>query len=64
MDTVNLVQIPNEAVCITHSDNTIEKDINPTISPAVMGKIAGQTELFNLCMALDLREEKLWIQTF
>ena len=36
------------AVCISHSANTLDKGINITILPPAMGKIVGQTGLFNL----------------
>ena len=38
MDIVTQVQILDEAVCISYSTNTIEKDINSTILPTAMGK--------------------------
>ena len=52
----------NKAVCISHTANTLGKNMNPTILLPAMGKIVGQTELFNLGMATSL-EGKLWLQT-
>ena len=44
MKTVTRVQIPNKAVRISHSTNTLEKGMNPIIPPLqAMGKIVGQT---------------------
>ena len=43
MDTVTQVQIPNEAVYISHSANTLGKGTYPTIPSPAMGKIVGQT---------------------
>ena len=37
--------------------------MNPIILPLAMGKIVGQTRLFNLGEASSLGEGKLWIQT-
>ena len=34
----------------------------PTILPPTMGKIVGQTRLYNVGMATGLGEGKLWIQ--
>ena len=55
MDTATWVQILEEAVCISLRVNTLEKDLNPTVSLTV-----GQTGLFNLEMATDQGEGKLW----
>ena len=38
--------------------------MNLTILPQAMGKIVGQTDLFNLGMVTGLGEGKPWIQTF
>ena len=38
MDTVTPVQIQDEAVCISHSINTLGKGMNPTILFPIMGK--------------------------
>ena len=61
MDLATYVQILDEAVWISHSSNTFGKVMHPLILFPAMGKIVGQTELFNLGMATDLGEEKLWI---
>ena len=37
MDTIQ-VRILDEDVCISHSANTLAKDMNPTILPPPMGK--------------------------
>ena len=37
--------------------------MNPIILPPAMGKMVGKTSLFNLDVATDLGEEKLWILT-
>ena len=58
MNLVNWVQI--KAICISHSTNTLEKDMHTTIFPPA---IAGQAKLFNLGMATSLEEGKFWIQT-
>ena len=36
MDTVTRVQILDEAVCISHSTNTLEKGMNRTILPPAL----------------------------
>ena len=52
-------QIQNEAVCISHSVNTLEKSMNSTIlSPAIVE----QTGFFIFGWETSL-EGKLWIQT-
>ena len=38
MDMANWVQNLEEAVCISHCANTLEKGMNPTILPPAMGK--------------------------
>ena len=38
MDTVTRVQILDETDCISHSTNTLGKDMNPIILPPAMGK--------------------------
>ena len=38
MDLVTRVQIQDEAVYISYSSNTLEKGMNQTILPLVMGK--------------------------
>ena len=38
VDTAARVQILNEAVCVSHSANTLGKSMNPTILPTAMGK--------------------------
>ena len=58
MDTATRVQTLNEAIFISHSANTVGKDINRTILPAAMSKIEGQTELFSLDMATGLEKGK------
>ena len=47
------------AVIISHSINTLGKDMNLTILSLAMGKIIGQTGLFDLSMTTDLGEGKL-----
>ena len=42
------VQILDEIVYISHSVNTFEKSINPTILLPAPGKIVGQTMLFSI----------------
>ena len=53
------VQILDETDCISHSTNTLGKDVNPIILPPAMGKIVGQTRFFNLGKATNLGEGKL-----
>ena len=48
MDSSIRVQFLDEAVGISHSANTLGKGMNPYILPPAMGKIVGQTGLFNL----------------
>ena len=50
---------PSEAVCIPHSANTHGKSMNLSILPIIMD----QTGFFNVGMATNLGEGKLWIQT-
>ena len=38
MDTVTRVQIPDEAVCISHGANTVGKSMNPIIVSPIMDK--------------------------
>ena len=38
MDTVTRVQIMDEVVCISHSDNILGKGTNPTTLPLAMGE--------------------------
>ena len=38
MDTATRVLILDEAVCISHSTNTLGKGMNPTFLPPDMGK--------------------------
>ena len=57
MDTATWVQNLDETVCISHHANTLGKGMNPTILSLNMGKIVGQTELFNLGVATNLEEE-------
>ena len=62
------VQIPDEAVSISHTVNTLEKGMHPTIlSPAILhlgiDKIIGQIGLFKFGMSTGIGEGKLWIQT-
>ncbi len=63
MDTATRVQILNEAICISHSVNTLGKGMNPIILASTIGKIVGQTELFNLCRATG-QEGKPLIQAY
>ena len=53
MDTGTRVQNPDETVCISHTANTLGKDMNPAI-----GKIVGHTSHFNLDMVTSLGEGK------
>ena len=39
MDTATQVQILDEADCISHSTNTLEKSMNPIILTPIMGKL-------------------------
>ena len=39
MDAANRVQILDRAVCISHSANTLGKDMNLTILSSAMGKL-------------------------
>ena len=52
----NKVLILDEAVCISHSVNSFEKDMNPIILPSAMGyrSIVSQTKLFNLGVETSL----------
>ena len=54
---------PGQADCISHSTDTLGKDMNPIILLPAMSKIAGQTGPFNFGWATSLREGKLRIQT-
>ena len=38
MDMAAQVQILDETVCISHSANTLEKGMTPSISPSAMGR--------------------------
>ena len=38
MNLATRVQILNEAICILHRTNALEKGTNPTILPSAMGK--------------------------
>ena len=38
MDTVTQIQVLGEAVCISHSTNTIGKSLNPTFLSLIIGK--------------------------
>ena len=57
MNRATWVQTLNEAVCISHSTNTLWKIMNPTFLPPAMGKIVGQTGI----LSLGLKEN--WIHT-
>ena len=59
MDTATRVQILDESVCISHNANTHGKGMTPTILPPLMGKIVGQTVLFNLAMTTHPGKGKL-----
>ena len=59
MDKATQVQILDEAICISHSANTLGKGVNSTILPLAID----QTEFFNLGMTTSQREGKLCIQT-
>ena len=58
MDTANLVQILDEAVCISHYAYTLGERHASNYSSSSYEEIVGQTGLFNLGMATGL-EEKL-----
>ena len=60
MDTANWVQIPDKAVCISQSANTLGKDMNPTILPLATGKIVGQTNFFSVGIATNPEKGKLY----
>ena len=62
MDNSTRVQIPDEAVRISHTACTLEKRMNPTILSPAMGKILEPTGLFSLGMTTSHVEGKLWIQ--
>ena len=61
MYIVTQVQILDKAVCISYSTDTLGKGMNTTVLPIAMGKIVGQTDLFNLGMVTGLGEGKIWI---
>ena len=63
IDTVTRVQALDEPVWILYSANTFGKGMNLTIFPPAMGKIVGQTRIFNLDMATYQGGGKLGIQT-
>ena len=48
MDTSVWVQIRDKAVCISHSTNNLEKDMNPTILPLVMGRLGSLALVWQL----------------
>ena len=48
MDSSARVQILGKAVCLSHRANTPGKGMDLTIPPPAIGKIVGQTGLFNL----------------
>ena len=62
MDMAARVQIMGKTVCISHSANILENAIIPVILSAANGKIAGQTETFNLDMTNSQEEGKLCVQ--
>ena len=59
MGMATRVQILDKAIGISHSINTLEKGMNPTILSSSMGKIVKQTGLFSLGMRTSLGEGKL-----
>ena len=59
MNKANQVQILDKAVCISHNVNILGKGMNLIIPPPAIGKIVGQTGIFNLGMATGLEEGKL-----
>ena len=59
MDTVTRVQIRDEADCISHNIDAVGKSINPITFPPAVDKIVGQTELFNLGVAIRQSELEL-----
>ena len=38
MDTTTRVQLLDEAICISHSTNTLGKSMDPTICPSAISK--------------------------
>ena len=48
MDTVNRVQILDEALCISHTVNTLSKGNNPNILPPAMGNQQDKLNSFTL----------------
>ena len=60
MDIATQVQNLDEAVCISHSANTVGKGMYPIILPSYSyGQILVQTVFFNLGMATRLGVGKL-----
>ena len=59
MDTAIRVRILDEAAIISHKTNTLWKGMNRTLLLPVIGKIEGQTRLFNLRRATGRGERKL-----
>ena len=63
MDTANQVQIQDNALCISHSANALEKGINLTVFQLqTVCKTVRQSGPFNLDIATGLGEATLWIE--
>ena len=62
MESVIRFQILGDAACISYSANSLEIGLNPTILSLAKSK-KSVIWLFNLGIAIDLREGKLRIQT-
>ena len=58
MDTATRIQFLDEAVCISHSANTIGRGMAPNFLLPAKDKIVGQTKLFNFGITTDLGEGK------
>ena len=62
MDMAIQVQMLEEVVCVSRSDNTHRKGMNPIILPPAMDEIVEQTGLFKLGMVTSLGKGKHRIQ--
>ena len=54
MNMATWVQILDGDICISHCTNILGKDMNPIILLPAMGKIVGQTMLFDLGICCNL----------
>ena len=57
MKSVTRVQILDEVAYVSHCANALEKCRNPSVLSPVMGKIVGQTRIFNLGSTSSLGKE-------